>query len=789
MAESGSHGSEAGARRGRERAFLAEASDALASSLDYATTLATVTRLAVEGIADWCAVDELRADGSVNRLAVAHRDPEKLELARSLQERYPTDPNAPFGVPKVLRTGKPELVPEITDELLTQLAIDEEHLRLARSLELRSYIVVPLVARDVVLGALTLVSSAANRRFDEHDLALAQELARRASLAMDNARLYRASEEARERLEEIAVELEAQTGELSNQAAEMEEVQAELEASSVALGESRARLQATIDSSLDAVVTTDRDSLILEWNKVAETMFGWSAHEVLGTSLSDTIIPPQHREGHRRGVERYLATGEARILGRRVEITALHRDGREFPVELTVASARSREQLVFNAFIRDISDRKRAERQRAAELALGRVLAESRTLVEAAPRALAAVGEGLGWDAGSFWIADPDAGVLRLLETWSDPSTDISAFVATSRAMTFAPGVGLPGRAWASREPVWIRDVQEDPAYPRAAAAAHAGLHGAFAFPILAGTECLGVLEFLHHTALEPDETLLRGVSVVGSDIAQAVLRLHAEGERDRALSEAETASRAKSDFLANMSHELRTPINAIIGYSELLELGVTGPVTDAQKAQLERIRISSRHLLGLIDDILDFSKLEAGRVRVEKERVPVRTPVEAALALILPQATEKNLTVVDAIGDRGGQEFIGDRDRVTQILVNLLSNAVKFTPEGGRITLQSSDPERTLPSRGTGGRPAVSVCVADTGIGIPEQQQASIFEPFMQVETDRTRTTGGTGLGLSISRELARMMDGDLTVESELGKGSVFTLVLPKAAAGAAAA
>ena len=792
-------------RRERERAFLSEASDALASSLDYATTLTTVTRLAVEGIADWCAVDELRSDGSVSRLAVAHRDPAKLALARALQEKYPPDPNASFGVANVLRTGRPELVPEITDELLAQVAVDEEHLRLARALELRSYIVVPLIARDVVLGALTLVASATHHRFDERDLALAQELARRAALAIDNARLYRQSEEARMRLEELAVELEAQAGELSHQAAEMEAIQAELEESSVSLGESRARLQATIDSSLDAVVTTDQNSIILEWNAVAEAMFGWSAAEVLGTGLADTIIPPQHREGHRHGVERYLATGEERIMGRRIEITALRRDGREFPVELTIASARSREQLVFNAFIRDITDRKQFERQRAAENALGRVLAESRTLPEAAPRALAAIGHILGWDVGGFWAIDPEANVLRILELWSAPTIDIAAFAAATRATSFAPGEGLPGRAWASKAPTWISDVQADPGYPRAGAAAGAGLHGAFAFPILAGDKCLGVIEFLHRDVLEPDEALLRGVSVVGNDIAQAVLRLQAEGERDRALAEvrrmnrdlervnatlaersaeAESASRAKSDFLANMSHELRTPINAIIGYSELLEMGVTGPVTEAQKGQLDRIRISSRHLLGLIDDILDFSKLEAGRIRVAKTRVPLRAPVDAALALVMPQATERNLAVVDDVATDGTSELLGDEDRVTQILVNLLSNAVKFTADGGTITLRAADSALGDAPPLADGTHAVSISVADTGIGIPSEQLESIFEPFLQVETDRTRTTGGTGLGLSISRELARMMDGDLSVESEIGKGSVFTLILPRGAA-----
>ena len=793
----------------RSRAFMAEANEALASSLDYETTLTTVTRLAVQGIADWCAVDELRPDGSIHRIAVAHPDAEKLELAKTLHERYPPRPDAPHGLSHVLRTGEPELVPEITDELLVAVTVDEEHLRIARALGLRSYIIVPLIARGAIMGALTLVSSESGRRFNESDLVMARELARRSAIAIDNARLYRESESVRERLEEQATELEAQATELEAQAEEMrqqawqlEETQADLEATNIALGASAARLQATIDSSLDAVVTTDRHSTILEWSRLAEVLFGWSRAEAVGANLADTIIPAQFRERHRRGIERYLATGEGPILNRRIEITALRRDGREFPVELTVAPARFGDELVFNAFIRDITERKRFDQQRAAEHALARVLAESRTLIDAAPRALAAIGEALTWDVGGLWVLDLEHDFLRSVASWNAPGIDAAEFHAATRSITFRLGEGLPGRVWEARAPAWISDVARDMTFPRADAAARVGLHGAFAFPVLSGDEFLGVIEFLHREIVEPDEALLRSVAAIGSDIAQAVRRVQAEAERDRALAEvsrinadlektnaaleersteAERASRAKSEFLANMSHELRTPINAVIGYGELLETGVTGPVSDAQKAQLERIRASSEHLLALIDDILDFSKIGAGRIRVSTARVPLRKPLDAALGLVIPQATEKGLAVVDAVSHDPEPEFAGDEHRVRQILVNLFSNAVKFTHAGGTITVSSetAGPEGCAAESAEAG--CVFIRVADTGIGIPADQLEAIFEPFTQVETKLTRAAGGTGLGLSISRELARLMGGDLTVESRPGEGSTFTLVLPR--------
>jgi PAS domain S-box-containing protein len=606
----------------------------------------------------------------------------------------------------------------------------------------------------------------------------------------------------RQRAEELATELESQAVELESQTVELETIQAEVEAANDALSESRARLQATIDSSLDAVVSIDASSVILEWNAIAETIFGWTPAEAIGRDLTETIIPVRYREAHRRGIERYLATGEGPILNRRIEISALHRDGREFPIELTVAPAGQGEHRVFNAFLRDLTQQKRHDRQRAAEHALTRVLAESRSLEEAAPRALQAVGEALGWDVGVFWVLDPSHRELRAAALWSAPSVEARGFVEATRRMTFAPGVGLPGRVWERRAPVWISDARRDDNFPRASLAAADRLHGSFAFPVHAGDEFTGVLEFVHHEILEPDEVLLQSVTVMGSDIAQAIRRVQAEGERDRALAEvervnrdlqqvnavlgertaeAEAANRAKSDFLANMSHELRTPINAILGYADLLDLGIPDPPTEAQKQQLDRIRVSSRHLLHLIEDILDLAKVEAGRIEVAREAAPIRNPVNAALALVEPQAVEKGLELTNECGPDAERLFLGDVDRVRQILVNLLSTAVKFTDPGQWIRVSCD----AWPDPGPGPHPPgtatwVRVHVEDGGIGVPPDRLESIFEPFMQVETNRSRARGGTGLGLSISRNLARLMGGDLTITSELGRGSRFTLTLP---------
>ncbi len=239
-------------------------------------------------------------------------------------------------------------------------------------------------------------------------------------------------------------------------------------------------------------------------------------------------------------------------------------------------------------------------------------------------------------------------------------------------------------------------------------------------------------------------------------------------GRYEEARAAADAANRAKGDFLSMMSHELRTPLNAIGGYTELIGMGIRGPVTPEQRVDLERIRFSQKHLLGLVNEVLDYTKLETGTVEYDIQDVPVREAFAAAVALVLPQASIKGLRLIlgeteDALSVRA------DPDKLRQILVNLLSNAVKFTEHGGEISLECE-------------RDGEGFCfsVRDSGIGIPQDRIAAVFEPFMQVRSDLTRTQEGTGLGLAISRQLARGMGGNLAVQSTPAVGSVFTLKLP---------
>ncbi|GJG85437.1 hypothetical protein tb265_06180 [Gemmatimonadetes bacterium T265] len=244
-----------------------------------------------------------------------------------------------------------------------------------------------------------------------------------------------------------------------------------------------------------------------------------------------------------------------------------------------------------------------------------------------------------------------------------------------------------------------------------------------------------------------------------------------------RARAEAEAANAAKAQFLATMSHELRTPLNAITGYVELITLGIRGPTTPEQQADLARVRRSSQHLLGLVGDILNFARLEAGQAEVRREVVDVGAALADAEALVAPQAAAGGLALRVGTPPAGAPvRATGDAEKLRQILLNLLTNAVKFTDAGGTVEVAAD-----VDDRAAGG--PVRVVVRDTGRGIPAEQIDRVFEPFVQVDRQLTRPAEqGVGLGLAISRGLARAMGGDLTVESCVGEGSRFTLTLPSA-------
>lgn len=271
---------------------------------------------------------------------------------------------------------------------------------------------------------------------------------------------------------------------------------------------------------------------------------------------------------------------------------------------------------------------------------------------------------------------------------------------------------------------------------------------------------------FVYHPIVEIDGSR-SGILAHGIDVSDSV---RARIEIDQARREAEAANKAKSQFLAVISHELRTPLSAIGGYAELMELGIHGPVTDEQRQDLARIQQSQRHVLGLVKQVLDFSRIETNVVDYDLTTVPLGETLTAAAGLVFPQMRARDIEYVAATC-APTLTVRADAERLQQVLLNLLGNAVKFTNQGGRVTTACT-------SDGT----TVSIRISDTGIGIASHKLEEIFEPFVQADAQSSRTRGGVGLGLAISRTFARGMGGDITVESSRGVGSTFTLTLPAA-------
>jgi len=319
-----------------------------------------------------------------------------------------------------------------------------------------------------------------------------------------------------------------------------------------------------------------------------------------------------------------------------------------------------------------------------------------------------------------------------------------------------------------------------------------------FGFPLVAGgtTE----IEVVRRGDVVTAE--LRAVDIVWDGVQASLVSLRdvtdrkLADERERLLGEersarlqAEAASQAKSQFLTMMSHELRTPLNAVLGYADLLSLGIGGPLTDAQRQQLERIVASGRHLLELVNEILDLARVEAGRLTVTRVPIAVIPAVDAALVLVQPMAEAHGLTLSARVDRDARLVALADEHRVRQILVNLLSNAVKFTPAGGSVTVVVETTARPdAEAKLHGARPWIALRVQDTGKGIAPDQLERVFAPFVQGDHGLTRGRDGSGLGLAISRRLARLMSGDVTARSTLGEGSTFTVWLPAADAPPAA-
>ncbi len=535
----------------------------------------------------------------------------------------------------------------------------------------------------------------------------------------------------------------------------------------LAVRESEARTRAVIDSAIDCVISFDASGRITDWNPAAERTFGWPPSRAVGEEMAALILPPSPREIFRAALREHLDTGETRFLGRRIELRGLRSDGTEFPVELTITRVPAAGPPAFTGYWRDISDRKRAEEMQRFLMEASRVLASTldgdQALTELSRLVVPTLAD---WCVVDVIDESQPERLQRVAVAHADraKAERVKQLSARHPISLDAPsGPGHVARTGEAELVPLVTPERIDPDAPDNRGSTMEGITPVsyVSVPIEARDRMLGVL-----TLVSAESRRRYGDEELG--LAQEVARRAAMAVDNARLYEtALIASRAKSDFLAVMSHELRTPLNAIIGYAELLLMGVPTAIPPQTHGHVQRIRTASRHLLEIVEEILTFSRMEAGREAVVRAPADAVALVRDTIVLIEPMAREKGLDFVTRVPNHA-IAMETDAGKVRQILLNLLSNAVKFT-ERGHVAL-------TLSERDGG----IVVVVEDTGIGISKDNADRVFEPFWQVQQSATRQAGGTGLGLSVARRLARLLGGDLALESTPGQGSRFTVTLP---------
>lgn len=768
--------------------FLTEASVLLSGSLDYTITLNTIAHLIVPRLADWCFIDMVADDGTIPTLIVAHADPAKEAIGWELVRSFPVDPDADGGTAHVLRTGKSELVSEIGPEFFQSIARDDEHFQMMQSLGMTSWICVPLTTRGRTLGTISLLAAESRRHYGPDDLLLVEDLARRAALAIDNARLYQETQQHARRAQALAA-----ASQLFAEASLDLQVVLELLTRTVAeqIGDFCAiRLIADDGEMLETVALYHPDPSAQALVEAVHSLpyradEGFMGRTIqTGQPLRIPAVPP---EEVRKYIKPELWPYLEQVGLYSVLMVPLRVQGQIIGV---VGATRSKPGQPYTAddeiLLQELADRAalaldharlyEAEREAKvlAERAAGRMsqlqritaaLSAARSPTQVAEVVLREGTVAMKAYAGTVLVRSDDGAAFRVLdllghasdlwEMWENMPIDAPL------PMTDAGRTG---------QPVWISSRAEyTERYPHLACDQGDHTEALVAIPLETDAQPIGVLSlsFADPQTFSADERMF--LSALAQQCAQAIERARLYEGEQQARTEAESAVRVRDQFLSVASHELKTPLTLLLGNVQLLRRRTKNAVklTERDYRSLNVIEAQVTRLNTLINALLDISRIQTGQLSIEALSLDVCALARRVVEEVQPTLSARH-TLLCEVEDEP-LYVTGDSVRLEQVLHNLIGNAIKYSPYGGAVRVQVEQRNDR-----------VCLIVRDQGIGIPQSALPHLFQRFFRAANAEQHQISGLGVGLYVVKKIVALHGGTVTVSSSEGNGSVFTLSLP---------